>query len=199
MPAHTANPDRLTFQPVTPDRWADVEAFFEAHGMLRGCWCMWWRRKRSEFYPDWGQGNQALFREIVEEGRVPGLLAYDGDQPVGWVSVAPREVFPVLQRSPVLRPVDGEPVWSIVCFFVHRDYRGKGVTARLVQAAAAYARQQGARIIEGYPYDPPEGEVSDSLTFTGQVSAFTQAGFREVARRSAKRPILRYVVGSEAG
>jgi GNAT superfamily N-acetyltransferase len=182
----------LTFQPVTPANWADFEALFGPKGAMAGCWCMWWRVKRKDWEANQYEGNRAAMKAIVDGGTVPGLLAYEDRQAVGWVSVAPREDFPVLQRSPVLKPVDDQPVWSVVCFYVQLDYRGQGLTRALLDAAVAYAHEQGATLVEGYPYDPGDrDDLSNVSIFTGLLSIFEAAGFREVARRSEKKPIVR--------
>jgi GNAT superfamily N-acetyltransferase len=134
-------------------------------------------------------------KRLVQDGRVPGLLAYREGRPVGWVSVAPREEFGRIQRSPTLKPVDDKPVWSIVCFFMHRGERGKGVGTALLAAAARQAVDQGARIAEGYPVDPALRKFPNAEAYTGVISMFEGAGFREVARRGG-RPIMRKTVRS---
>lgn len=184
----------LTFQPVTPERWDDFEALFGPRGAVGGCWCMWWRIKRKDFEANQYDGNRASMKAIVDSGTVPGLLAYDGDKPVGWVSVAPREDFPVLQRSPVLKPVDEQPVWSVVCFFMPRAYQSQGLSAQLLRAAVEYARLQGATIVEGYPIASKKAEGPTVYAFTGFLSTFEAAGFVEVARRSERKPIMRLFV-----
>ena len=90
--------------------------------------------------------------------------------------------------------VDEEPVWSVVCFFVARPYRRKGVTYQLLTAAIEHAREHGAKIIEGYPVEPKAGSTPDAFVFTGLASTFLKVGFVEVARRSETRPIMRFTV-----
>jgi GNAT superfamily N-acetyltransferase len=184
--------EEIEFHPVTLERWDDLEALFGNGGSCAGCWCMWWRIKRAEFEKQGGQGNRAALKALVEAGQVPGLLAYAAGEPVGWVSVGPRADYPVLQRSHVLKPVDDQPVWSIVCFFVAKPYRRQGLTERLIGAAVDYARQNGATIVEGYPVTPRQKEIEDAEAFTGLISTFERAGFVEAIRRSEKRPIMRY-------
>lgn len=185
----------LTYHPLTPDRWDDLEQLFGPRGACAGCWDMWWRIKRSTFDAQKGDGNREAFRQIVMSGEITGLLAYDGDQPVGWVAVEPREAYPVILRSPTLKPIDDQPVWSITCFFVTKSYRRSGMTVDLIRAAVEYAAGQGARILEAYPIEPRSENAPDFYVFTGFASTFREAGFDEVARRSETRPIMRYAVG----
>jgi GNAT superfamily N-acetyltransferase len=182
---------KLTFEPVTLDRWLDFEALFGKRGACGGCWCMWWRIKRSEFERQKGDGNRRAMRTLMEAGEVPGILAYTDGQPVGWCSVAPRSAYPVLGRSRILKPLDETPVWSIVCLFVHKDYRDRGISVKLLEAAADYARGQGAEVIEGYPVEPKKDRMPAVFAFTGLAAAFLQAGFTERERRSPTRPIMR--------
>jgi GNAT superfamily N-acetyltransferase len=181
----------LQFHPLTAERWADFEALFGPKGACAGCWCMYWRLKRSEFNTGKGEGNRRAMVRIVRSGEVPGILAYDGKAAVGWCSVAPRERFSALGRSKILRPVDEQPVWSVVCFYIAKPHRRKGATVHLLRAAADYARSQGAKILEGYPVEPKDGKTPDVFAYTGLASAFREAGFVEVARRSATRPLMR--------
>ena len=137
--------------------------------------------------------NRKDFKRLVDSGKVPGILAYSEGQPIGWFAVAPREGFPRLERSRILSRVDDKPVWSVVCFFVAKPFRGKGVSVRLLSAAVDYVRKQGGRIVEGYPVEPKKGWRSpDPFVYTGLASAFRRAGFVEVIRRSDTRPIMRY-------
>jgi GNAT superfamily N-acetyltransferase len=196
MSSQAASPLDLEIQPVTPERWPDLEALFGEHGAYGGCWCMWWRLKRSEFAKQMGQGNKEALKRIVEAGEVPGLLAYADGQPVAWCSVAPRETFPALERSRTLKRVDDKLVWSIVCFFVAKSARRQGVMLSLLRAAVEYARSRGARIVEGYPVEPTR-TLSGVSGFTGVVSTFRQAGFVEVLRRSRAQPIMRCSVAQQ--
>jgi GNAT superfamily N-acetyltransferase len=152
---------------------------------------MWWRLPRSEFKAGTGEGNRKALKRIVGSGEVPGILAYDGGKPVGWCSVAPRERFAALERSRVLKRPDDRPVWSIVCFFVARSSRKKGLTRGLIRAAVEYAARSGARIIEAYPVEPNHGSYPDAFAYTGFVSAFQSVGFTEAARGSPRRAIYR--------
>lgn len=179
-----------TFAPLTAQHWADFEDLFGANGACAGCWCMWWRLPRAEWTRQQYEPNRQAMRALVDAGHVPGILAYRDGQPVGWCSVAPRAEFPTLGRSRVLYAVDDLPVWSIVCFYIRRGQRRKGISAGLINAALDWAQQNGAPAVEAYPVDAP-GKFSTGGAFTGWAETFRHAGFVEVARRSPTRPIMR--------
>ena len=153
---------------------------------------MLFKLTHSEFEHAKGEGTRQLMKGVVESGEVPGILAYAGDVPIGWCAVEPRENYPRLSRSRILRKIDDEPVWSIVCFFVDRQFRKQGVSVKLLEAAVEYVRKQGGEIIEGYAVEPKKSRMPDAFAFSGLESAYSEAGFVECARRSETRPIMRY-------
>lgn len=181
----------LTIHPVTPDRWEDVVELFGPNGAYGGCWCMYNRQTTREYEESKGDANRRKLRELVADGRIPGLLAYREGSPVGWVSVAPREEYGRLQRSPVNKPVDDLPVWSITCFVIARRHRGEGIATALLTGAVDYARDRGAVAVEGYPVEPRRDEMPDIYAWMGLASMFARAGFEEIARRSETRPLMR--------
>ena len=187
---------KLTTHPLTPERWPDLEAVFNAKGcsVARGCWCMYYRVSGAQPWPSSrsprAQQSRAAFRKLVDSGEPPGLLGYFGKVPVGWVALGPREDYPKLQRSPVMKPVDDQPVWSITCFVVPAAYRGQGVASALLAAAVAYAKRRGVRLLEGYPVDKAQRSSPDSMWF-GSKTMFDAAGFEEIARRKPTRPVVR--------
>jgi len=189
---------KLTVLPATPGRWHDLEAIFAARGcsVARGCWCMAYRRSGSRERPPGvgrAEANRADLKALVGAGRAPGLIGYRGRIPVGWISLAPREEFAKLKRSPVMKPVDDKRVWSVVCFVVPSEYRRQGVAQALLRGAVAYARKHGAHLIEAYPVDKP-GRSGDDAMWFGAKSMYDRAGFREVARRRPTRPVVRLTV-----
>jgi GNAT superfamily N-acetyltransferase len=184
----------LEFHPVTREKWTDFEELFGVRGACGGCWCMWWRLKKKDFDAQKGEGNRNAIKEIVASGRVPGILAYYEELPVGWCSVAPREEFIRLESSKILKPVDHQPVWSVVCLFVAKAYRRRGVSTRLLSAAVEYVRKQGGKIVEGYAVEPKKEKTPDAFAFHGLAAAYRKAGFNEVIRRSETRPIMRYFI-----
>lgn len=184
--------DRLVFAPVTAEKWSDLERLFRDGHPFPGCWCMYWRFKRREFEKKYGDENRRAFRRIVKSGEAPGILAYSDGEPAGWCSVAPREAFGVLDRSPVLKRVDGEPVWSITCFFIPRRHRGCGMSEALVGASIDYVGENGGSIVEAYPLIPERSKNPAISAYMGLLSTYLRLGFKEVARRSPLRPVVRY-------
>lgn len=184
----------MRFHPLTSERWPDLERLFGERGAYAGCWCMWWRLTRAQFSRQAGDGNRLALKRVVDSGEVPGIIAYSGNEPVGWCSVAPREHFASLERSRTLKRVDDEPVWSVVCFFVAEEFRNKGLMVSLLRAAVDYAAHQGARVVEGYPFEAKGLLPSGTKAFMGIVPVFRHVGFVEVARRSAGQSIMRYFV-----
>jgi GNAT superfamily N-acetyltransferase len=192
-PPRTSAP-KVDIRPLTPERWPDLEALFGPNGACGGCWCTWWRQTRTQYRENSGERNRRALKEIVLAGTVPGLLAYAGEAPVGWVAVQPRSEYLALSRSRTLAPVDATPVWSITCFFVAKAWRGKGLMRKLLDAAVAHARAGGATVVEGYPVESAQA-LPAAFVYTGVRAVFEAGGFEEVARRSRTRPIYRRAVG----
>lgn len=186
-------PDRpsVTVEPVTPERWPDLEEVFGRSGAVDGCWCMWFRQTSEQYRAGRGEANRSVLREIVERGEVPGLLAYIDGAPAAWCAVQPREAYPRLARSRVTKPLDDVPAWAVVCFFTKREFRGLGLQPLLLEAAVEHARRSGATLVEGYPFDPGGRRTDPGSGFHGFASTFAACGFDEVARRSKARPIMR--------
>jgi GNAT superfamily N-acetyltransferase len=186
-------PPVLEIHSLTPERWENFEQLFGPRGACGGCWCMTWRLKRSIFNQQKGEGNRTAMKALVEGGAEPGLLGYVAGRPVAWCAVAPREEYPALERSRILKPLDEQPVWSVSCLFVEKSHRKQGISVAMLKAAVDFVRERGGRIVEGYPYDLP-AELPPPFVWTGLASAFLRAGYTEVARRSNNRPIMRFVI-----
>jgi GNAT superfamily N-acetyltransferase len=181
----------IEVHPLTRERWKDLVDLFNRPGgsIVRGCWCMHYR-KTGPSTGATSEGNKRALSSLVTRGRTPGLLAYEKEKAVGWVSIAPREEYRRLERSFVMKPVDAQPVWSIVCFYVDPRARGRGITHALVKGALEYARTHGAKSVEAYPVDKSERSHPDFMWF-GAKKIFDRAGFKEVARRKPARPLMR--------
>jgi GNAT superfamily N-acetyltransferase len=184
-------------RPLTPENWSDLEELFGLPGgsIVRSCWCMAYRRTGKP--PGLGGPRGSVGRsskqamcDLVNSGVVPGLIGYVDGAPAGWISLGPREEYLKLRRSPVMKPVDDTPVWSVVCSYVAKPYRGRGLQHRLLAAALDYARESGARVLEAYPVDKAE-RSHDDFMFFGSRSLYQRAGFREVVRRSPTRVVMR--------
>ncbi len=192
----TTAADSLAIVPLTPDRWDDVAALFGEGGDPKTCWCMYWRLRSK----DWSFANAAQARDgfhaLVDAGRdpAPGLLAYRDGRAVGWVSLAPRDDYERLTNSRVRPRIDDLAVWSIVCFVVSKNERGRGLTTRLLDAATAYAIAHGAPGLEAYPVDPGDGRVPTALGYTGLLSTFEAAGFEVVHRIDSPQSSVRRVI-----
>lgn len=185
--------------PVTPDRWDDLAAFFGPNGAYGNCWCAWFRVRAKDFGD--GPANRRLLHRLTRDGAVPGLLAYDPDEPVGWVSVAPREQFERINRSRVVGPVDLDEtgVWSLVCFWIPVARRRTGIGTALLAGAVDYARSRGATTVEAYPVRTAGQQRPGAEIFTGTVGMFEKAGFTIAAHAASGRPLARLRLSGKRG
>ena len=133
------------------------------------------------------QRRRAVMTELAERDPAPGLLAYDGDEPVGWVAVAPRYELNRVDRSRATPRVDDIAVWVIPCVTVRKDARGHGITVALIEAAVQYAAQHGAPAVEAYPRAGDERTGDDNAYF-GTEPMFLRAGFSIVRGPLENRP-----------
>ncbi|HET8683808.1 MAG TPA: GNAT family N-acetyltransferase [Micromonosporaceae bacterium] len=179
---------------ATADRYADVAALFGTNKITSSCWCMWFVLPAKEVSAGWGEGNRERFAALAGELAEPvGLLAYRDGEPVGWLAAGPRARYARALRSPILKGRDAaedDRVWLLPCFFVRRDARRAGVTAPLIEAAVDLARSHSATAVEAFPM-VPKGRVSAGQAFIGTQGMFAGCGFREVARPSPTRVVMR--------
>jgi GNAT superfamily N-acetyltransferase len=181
--------------PCTPDRWDDVVAVFDGPGDPGRCWCQWFQRGAQADRAH-AEANRTALRDQVRQGP-PGVLGYLDGAPSGWCAVAPRPAYTRLTRSRVLAGAAPEEladpaVWAVTCFVVRRPARGRGLLAALLAGALDLARQGGARVVEGYPVDvAARPRVAAAELYHGPLQVFLRAGFTEVRRTSAARPVVR--------
>jgi GNAT superfamily N-acetyltransferase len=150
---------------------------------------MYWRIG-SAYHKRPREQNRAAFRQLVIEGPPPGLLAFDGNVPVGWCQLTRRGDLSWLDRKREFKRVDELDVWCISCFYVHPRYRKRGVTSALIAAAVAAAKRANAAALEAYPVDTAQPGSTRNL-FTGVASTFKRAGFKTIAALVPYRPIMR--------
>jgi len=192
----------IRIEPLTDATWNALAQLFREGGDPRWCWCQFWRLRSKDF----GASKVPQLRERLHEQAAspvpPGLVAFDGDKAVGWVSLGPRSDFERIVRSRVIPTIDDRPVWSIVCFAVSSSARGRGVARELLDAAVAFARSRGADAVEAYPVATDDGEpIHAESAFTGTLPMFERAGFGIVAERASDPSSLhrRVVVRRELG
>ena len=194
----------LDIRPLTPERLPDLASLFEQGGDPKWCWCAYFRIRGFDFSKGGKERHRAAMEAATyaaaDDDRAPGLVAYDGDKAVGWISIGPREDYERLAYSTVLKPLDDKPVWSIVCFVVGKKARGRGVATRLLDAGVDYARGHGARLLEAYPVDVAEGQrIASADAYRGTLTMFERAGFKVADWRTTpstrtSRPIVRRAV-----
>ncbi len=183
----------LSFKPIKRNLWTDFEELFGPNGACAGCWCMYWKLRGKAFEETKGFETRQMHKSIVDAGTITGLLAYLHGEVVGWIAVEPRQAYIRLAHSRTHSPVDDRPVWSVACFFVAKRFRRQGIMVDLLKAAVEHVRKQGGKIVEGYPVDTQK-DMPAPFIYTGTASAFQQAGFQEVARRTPTRPIFRFFI-----
>ena len=184
---------------LTPSDFPLLAQLFGSNGACAGCWCMWWRLEDGEQLGDIAHGEaRRRQKELVESGRSRGVLAFVGDQPVGWVAWARRAELPRLGRSRTLVCEDAQDVHSVPCFFIKAGFRGQGVARALLRHALRTLRAEGARVVEGYPValgrKPSNGEA-----FTGTVPFFESEGFVTLTRGATGRQRARLSLGPSRG
>lgn len=177
-----------TIVPVSPSSFSDAQHAMSGGGDGRECQCQWWTMTNADFQRADVDRRAAAFRDEVDAAPSPGLVAYvDGDA-AGWVRVGPRTRQVRLSKTRAYagateEPWDDADVWAVTCFAVRKEHRRSGLNAALLDAAVAFARESGARIVEAYPVDPDAGrKVTSNELYHGALSTFLTAGFREVAR-----------------
>ncbi len=181
----------LVFRPLTPSLIDDLGKVLRG-GWGRGCWCMYPRLTEAQTreLPGLGCENQRrcnAMTKLARRRRAPGLLAFEGDEPVGWIAVAPRSEFARVDASRATPRVDDEDVWIIPCVTVRKTDRGRGIALALIRAAVTYATEKGAPIIEAYPRAGTTRTGDDNAYF-GTQPLFRRAGFRVVRKPQKNRP-----------
>jgi len=171
----------INFQPVSSERWSDFEMLFECKGSPHNCWCTAWRKvKKTSGNPN-KEDKKSLMKEKIYDDIPVGIIAYLDEEPIAWCSIAPRETY---------KPLGGDEslidVWSLVCFFVKRPFRNRGIANQLLSEAIRYATESGAKYVEAYPVEPD----SPSYRFMGFIQTFEKAKFKFVKKAGTRRNIM---------
>ncbi|WP_160175078.1 GNAT family N-acetyltransferase [Microbacterium profundi] len=186
---------KITTALARPEIWEDIQHTLSGGGDGRSCQCVWPVLTNKEWETTDLDQRTAMFQQEVASSRPPGLVAYvDGDA-AGWIRVGPRTLQRRLGRTRNIvattrEPLDDDDVWAVSCFVVRREYRGLGLNAKLLDAAVTYARESGARAIEGYPIDTARANVRVNDLFHGALSTFLSAGFEKIDGPKPERPLV---------
>ena len=186
----------VDIRPLSRENFDDLADLFVTGSATKGCWCMWFIDPPKQVRANWGEGNREALRALTQSADPPlGLLAYEGDVPVGWIATGPRSRYPnaIGQRAKILKdrdPTEDDDVWFLPCFFVRVGYRRKGVTAALVAAAVEEAEKRGVKAIEGFPISESYEKKADA-DYVGKERRFAECGFECVARPTPRRAVMR--------
>ncbi|MHA2028666.1 MAG: GNAT family N-acetyltransferase [Candidatus Kariarchaeaceae archaeon] len=188
----------ISVYPATSNRWNDLRKLFGPVGAYWNCWCLSLRFRSTIFNSMQKDDKITTLKSFVDDSEyIPGLLAYSESEPVGWIGFSERNKFERLTRSRVIKPVDDLDVWSLVCFFIHKKHRGKGVARQLIRGAKQFANEHNIAAVECYPVDTQGEKLSSEASYVGTVSMFKKEGFEIVGKTKSKtenksRVIMRY-------
>ncbi len=178
----------ITVRPLAPNDWPVVAKLFGANGACGGCWCMWWRVPQGGklWRESQGDKNRESFRRLIKAGKVHAVLAFAGDEPVGWCSFGPKESFARMKRMRSLQHESPEGTWSVICFYIPSRWRGRGVATALLRASTDRAFELGAKAVEGYPKVPKDGaRMPGAFAWTGVPALFERVGYEHATREGA--------------
>ncbi|HEX8080518.1 MAG TPA: GNAT family N-acetyltransferase [Jatrophihabitans sp.] len=175
----------IEVKPATLARFDDVAIMLGPKNPESSvCWCLSHRVDLKTNRELVGRARGEFVRELCGREVAPGVLAYEGDEVVGWAAVAPRSELP-FARSRKIPHVDDLPVWSVWCIRVRPGHRGRGISPALLDGAVAYARSQNAPAVEGYPVDNQGAKVDVTMAYVGTRKLFERAGFTKAADTDA--------------
>ncbi|HET9055973.1 MAG TPA: GNAT family N-acetyltransferase [Chitinophagaceae bacterium] len=184
-------PGNLFFNELTHLNWKQYEVLMGEKGGCGNCWCMLFRLPYREFQQNKPNGNKKLMHQLVNKGKPVGLILSIADEPIGWIAMAPREDYIKIEKSRVFKRIDNNPVWSITCFFIKKEYRKMGLSKQLIKGAVDFAKRKNIKILEAYPTIPYSENVPPPFLWVGVLSAFTDCGFKVVKQNSKTRAMVR--------
>jgi GNAT superfamily N-acetyltransferase len=193
--------DGLTIVPANEARWDDLQTVFGTRGQAARCQCQRYKLRPRESFRSFPVEERAfrLRRQTdcghPESETTSGLVAYLDGEPVGWCAVEPRSEYEGLLRNNRV-PWEGrsedktdDSVWAVTCLFARAGFRKRGISRALARAAVDFARERGARAIEGYPMTT-KNVIAEEL-HVGTEGVFADAGFTEVSRPTLRRIVMR--------
>jgi len=186
--------ENIRFEELRPDLWPYVERLFGPNGACSGCWCMWWRvESRKVWNSIRGSRAKEAFKNLIQQAKAHGVLAFAENEPVGWCSFGPRRDFPSLESEQAYKRDDASNVWSITCFFIDRKWRRKGLSLGLLKAAVDMMQKRGVEIVEGYPATTTKDgrRLNSLLAYTGPQKIFEELGFKTVQSTNPLKPLVR--------
>ena len=186
--------ENICFEELRPDLWHAIEQLFGPNGACDGCWCMWWRKETPEPWKEFkGARAKETFKNLVQASKAHGVLAFAGDEPVGWCSFGLRQDFPSLEKVRAYKRDDTADVWSINCFFINRKWRGKGLTHGLLKAAVEAIKKRDVKVIEAYPVTTTKDgrRLGAMMAYTGPLKIFEELGFKAVQVTNPLKPLMR--------
>jgi GNAT superfamily N-acetyltransferase len=197
----TATEAAISVVPANQASWTDLQTIFGTRGPAARCQCQRFKLRRREYFAGFPAEERAeRLREQAdcdhpESGETSGLVAYLDGTPVGWCAVEPRTAYEGLIRNNRV-PWTGRDedktdstVWAVTCLYTRAGFRKRGVSRVLASAAVDFARDRGARAIEGYPITTKQVILEELLV--GTVPTFVAAGFTEVSRPTLRRVVMR--------
>ena len=185
----------ITTAPATADRWNDVQHALTGGGDGASCQCIWPVLSNKDWNATTTAQRTEMFRTEIEDGPPPGIVAYVDGEAAGWIRIGPRTKQARVPRTRIIaaastEPFDDASVWAVTCFVVRREHRGSGLNLELLRAAVAYARESGARLIEGYPVDTGGAKQRSNDLFHGTLGTFLAAGFTETTALKPGRTLV---------
>lgn len=183
--------EKLRFNPLTSSNWTKFEELMGEKGGCGNCWCMYFRLPYKVFQNNKPEGNKKIMKKLVNSGMPQGLIASIHNQPVGWIAMAPRQDYLKLESSRIFKPIDDQPVWSITCFFIKKEFRHQGLSEKLIKGAIDFAKKKKIKILEAYPAIPYAENVPHPFLWVGVLSSFLKNGFEIVRQQSKSRAMVR--------
>ena len=186
--------NEIFFKELTNSNWQQFEMLMGEKGGCGNCWCMLFRLPDKTFRQNKPDGNKKMMRQLVQQQKPVGLIAYLNNEAAGWIALAPREDYLRIENSRTFKRIDDKPVWSITCFFVKKEYRNMGLSKALIKGAVDYAKKKNIKTLEAYPAIPYSEKVPPPFLWTGVLSAFTANGFDIVKQSGKSRAMVRIEV-----